>query len=385
MFSSMAAASFAFTDWTVDGTNLTTYTFSARNIGAAVAGRKVPVLVKGRAGGGNRPLTVTVGGIGAALVCTLTSVGSDRVSIWQAIVPTGTTADIVVVWDAAMASCGIGVGRAINAALGSSAVATTESDPSSASIAAPAGGFVVGVAGNGFNSATFTWTELTEGYDEIVEGASSHTGAAKDYAAAATPTVTCTRSAAAESPTMALAAWEGASGFAFLTPTSGDWSGNTGDYSITSGQLDKGGTNDNGVYLSAADFSGDFDIVLHGNNGVTLQGNQYWGGVYPVSEHGTLSLTVDHSGLNSMTDSFWFDGDTGAVWKLYKGGSNVNTTGATDGYGPLRIKRVAGVISFWLAGVLAHTFASTYTGTMRFTITARNVAITYSGIIVAYV
>lgn len=196
-----------------DSSSATTYTFSGASIGTAAADRKVVVGVVGtRAAAGTHTVaTMTIGGIAATLVKQQNVSHSDRqtAEIWQAAVPTGTTANIVVTFDAGMRGAGIGVYAVYGAASAAYDTDGSNADPMSASIDVPAGGILIGVGVNA-NGGTFAWTNLTEKYDELYEALApgNHTGASDAFAYAQTGlTITCDPSAVGSDNAMALASW----------------------------------------------------------------------------------------------------------------------------------------------------------------------------------
>lgn len=166
----------------VDGTDLTTYTFTAAAIGAAAADRIVAVSVSALAAAGAQisVSSMTIGGVTATFRAGAASSTTNTTELWTAIVPTGTTANVVVTWSRGVLRCGAGVFRivgaksetpyatATNVALGT--VSTTITVP-------PNGSIVMGV-GMSDNAAprTSTATGVTEDYDATIEGGSSHTG-----------------------------------------------------------------------------------------------------------------------------------------------------------------------------------------------------------------
>lgn len=83
--------------------NLTTYTFAGQAIGTAAPDRYIFVSAHTDVGGAS-PTVVTVGGINATLIQ-----ANDGVGIFMALVPTGTTATIVVTFSTSCNRCAIGV------------------------------------------------------------------------------------------------------------------------------------------------------------------------------------------------------------------------------------------------------------------------------------
>jgi len=162
----------------VDPANKTVYTFSGASIGAAASNRRVIVGVS--QGGGAPNVSVTVGGISADLVVEAVS-GLNGTAIWIALVPSGTTADIVVTCGASANRLGIGVwsctGLSSNTPIDTDAVTGTRDADLSVSTAE--GGFTIGATETRNNSfSAVTWTGLTERYDQWIEsGGNSQSGA----------------------------------------------------------------------------------------------------------------------------------------------------------------------------------------------------------------
>jgi len=142
--------------------------------------------------------SVTIGGVAATPVY---SSNVDAVSFglncWYAKVPTGTTADIVIVHGANMNGVGIAVFNATGLdAVHDYAVAGRQATGTAAlslPVDIPAGGFVCAYASD-HDTSTFTWNEsLTEHFDGAYRDTKyTHTSASKTYSSAASPTITVT-------------------------------------------------------------------------------------------------------------------------------------------------------------------------------------------------
>lgn len=157
-----------------------TYTFSAASLGSAASDRVIIVAVMARSGTGTTPAvnSVTVDGISATNVGSVVQTGSSTanhniVSMWQAEVPSGTSGDVVVVFNRTMARCTASMYRATDISV---AAPSTDSDAVpdgtltvSASVTEATDGIVVGAACAGAASSA-TWSGLTEDADFLVEG-----------------------------------------------------------------------------------------------------------------------------------------------------------------------------------------------------------------------
>lgn len=99
-----------------DAANASTYTFTATDIGAPSSSREVFVPIAIFHGGvATRTITgVTIGGIAATLEAQINNSTLQGFLIARAVVPTGTTADIVVTLNANAGSCAIAVYRVVN-------------------------------------------------------------------------------------------------------------------------------------------------------------------------------------------------------------------------------------------------------------------------------
>lgn len=198
----------AFQANTVDGSNLTTYTFASAALGTAAANRKIVVGITATGGTGNTTVSsCTVNGVSGTLVkASAIAAGGEECELWQAEVPSGTTGNIVVVHSGSKGSCAIGVYALYGAALAATDTGISTANPLTDVLDIPAGGVAIGVARCG-SSATFTWTNLTETYDAAMEGTDDQTGAAATFPGAQTNlSITCTQSAST-TPQMVIASW----------------------------------------------------------------------------------------------------------------------------------------------------------------------------------
>jgi hypothetical protein len=152
--------------------NLATYTFSTNNISTAANGRIVVLHVtytgSGVAGSSS---SVTIGGVSATLVGGVAPAGSQTsMEMWSAVVPTGTTADFVLVVNNSSASLTVGW-HVIYGAKSNTPVAVVSNSGSTSSVAYTLNiGSVpqcIVIAGTswGNTAASSTWTILTEDRD----------------------------------------------------------------------------------------------------------------------------------------------------------------------------------------------------------------------------
>jgi hypothetical protein len=181
--SAAAAASVTFTDSSVNGSALTTYTFATQALGTAAAGRVIVVGV----GGGGQTRTVssmTIGGTSATFI--IRAAGTNETAeLWYAVVAAGTTGDVVVTWSGAQDGCGIGVWAVYDATSAPhDSSSDNNSDPATATtFDVPASGVAVGYVFQRTGSSTYTWTNLTERFDEVALAATFfHSGASDAFA-----------------------------------------------------------------------------------------------------------------------------------------------------------------------------------------------------------
>ena len=201
----------------VDTGTATNYTFSSQAIGTADAARVVVVCVSGYSSTQDNTISsLTIGGVSAALVVNA-GVGDSAEfmnEIWAAVVPTGTTGDVVVNNNNSCLRQSISV-YALYGASGATASYTqtdaTQTAPS-ATISVPSGGVLIGATSGNTSSSpkTFTWTNLTEDVDQLIESEQQH-GSASDLHATTGGSVTVTATqdsaASADSSSLALASW----------------------------------------------------------------------------------------------------------------------------------------------------------------------------------
>lgn len=171
-------ASLSYRTQVESSTDLTNYTFSSADIGAASVSRLVVVGVTSIAASGSRRVSsMTIGGIAATRAVDENDTGRFVSELWYALVPTGTAANIVVNHDGAMTSCSIGVWALYDVI--ATPTNTASSFVGSVSINIPAGGIVVA---NNHTSGAVTWTGATENFDDATLGdasGSGHSGASR--------------------------------------------------------------------------------------------------------------------------------------------------------------------------------------------------------------
>jgi hypothetical protein len=154
-----------------DGTDLTTYTFASQAIGPASPDRYVIVCIGSRANSARSISSVTIGGIAATAVVTANNAtaGADMAAIYIALVPTGTTASVVVTFSGAMLRCVIGVYSMVQngrATATNTNTATPSGTTPTTTLTVPSNGsLVAAVWAQSSVSASVTWTGPTEDFD----------------------------------------------------------------------------------------------------------------------------------------------------------------------------------------------------------------------------
>lgn len=159
-------------------TGTATATYTACNIGTASADRLVVVVCTGIHGSTRTLSSVTIGGNTATVHASSGSgAGQESVGIASLVVPSGTTADIVVTWSAAPSNNGIMVwivtGWSSSTPYSSYANADgTSATTKVATLDTIAGGILIVGAGHGAND-TCSWSSVTEDADFQVNSAAA--------------------------------------------------------------------------------------------------------------------------------------------------------------------------------------------------------------------
>jgi hypothetical protein len=172
-----------------DSVDRSTFTFSSQSLGTASDDRRIVVGI--HTGGTGTISSVSIGGVSATrLTRSLDGSGNELCALWIAAVPTGTTGDVVVVWSTTTTNCAIGVwavyGLVSNTAFAVASTGTSATDPASVTIDIPQLGGVVGFARCVTNTNPFTWTGLTEDFDDNVPTDNPYTGASDEFSAGET-------------------------------------------------------------------------------------------------------------------------------------------------------------------------------------------------------
>lgn len=148
------------------------YTFSAQDIGTAGSNRHVIVGILGTSADGD-PVTIgacTIGGVAATVAISQAgNANGHTANLIIAAVPTGATANIVVVANGPWANCAIGVWAAYDlTSITAVATAGSTADPTTLNLNTQSGDIVVAVM-RATNGTATTWTGVTERFDTTVE------------------------------------------------------------------------------------------------------------------------------------------------------------------------------------------------------------------------
>lgn len=198
---------------TSDSSNATVYTFASQSLGDAAENRYIIVAIKTRDSGNSAKTinSVTIGGIPATIVVQRqnNAANSSIAGIAIALVPTGTTGDIVITFSEEMLRCGIGVYRAIDINPTPIDIGSSVASNPTYSIDIPAGGFAIGaVANSNSNDSSAVWSGITEKYDSIVESVMLSSGASDEFVSAQTDlALTATISGTNTEPVGVFASW----------------------------------------------------------------------------------------------------------------------------------------------------------------------------------
>jgi hypothetical protein len=162
-------AAITFVTQTGSASNAGTYTFTDMAIGEAYDSRIVVVAV--HSDGGNAALSsVTIGGNLATIITTGST--APRCALAYLVVPTGTTATIVINWSTGVGRTGVATwsltGMGSSTPIDTDAPATTTTTASVVTLDLPTGSFGVAAASHGGNN-TASWDVGFEEYDVALE------------------------------------------------------------------------------------------------------------------------------------------------------------------------------------------------------------------------
>lgn len=182
-------------------------TFAAQTLGAESPSRHIIVVVGGRSSGTSTYITsLTVGGVTAtARELAAQSDGPQKVGIFSAAVPTGTTGDIVVTANTSTDRLSILTYR-VDGSLAKSSSVKTEDGSAPAALTVPAGGFAIAASTNyGATASTPAWTGAAEAGTTVADSI-IYTSTASTTTAGAV-SIDCTWSVETDIPVIAAVAF----------------------------------------------------------------------------------------------------------------------------------------------------------------------------------
>ena len=137
------------------GTNASSYTFTACDLGTADATREVFVVISAYQGGTARTLSsVTIGGVAATLETSFKNGNAQLLCLARAAVPSGATGDVVATFSGAVQNCNVAIYRTVNRVAAGTGASDTSSKSGTAATLNVTG---VDVAAGGFVLTAVTW------------------------------------------------------------------------------------------------------------------------------------------------------------------------------------------------------------------------------------
>lgn len=179
--------SYSYIGHVTSGTNTGTYTFTAASLGTAANNRYIVIVAYGDVPSGTSFTSITVQGITATISVQANGTLQPN-AIAIALVPTGTTGDVVVTFSTTQNRAGIDIYRLVDLASGTafntaSAVNAAGSNPT-VSLNIPYAGIAIGGAGTA-DGASWSWSGLTEDSDYELEAGGNVVSAASTRVTAA--------------------------------------------------------------------------------------------------------------------------------------------------------------------------------------------------------
>lgn len=148
----------------------TTHTHSGMTLGAADSGRYIIAAIDCRDASARTVSTLTIGGVTATLIYAYQTSGT-ICGFWVALVPTGTTGDVVITFSGSVARSGVSTYRLLTS-YDPTAYSDAQQDTTATSnhlditLNVPAAGVALAaVFYNNSTTASITWSGLTEDYD----------------------------------------------------------------------------------------------------------------------------------------------------------------------------------------------------------------------------
>lgn len=155
-----------------------------------------------------------------------------------------------------------------------------------------------------------------------------------------------------------------------IPSTSGDWTGATGSWTIATGAVSSPA--DNAAMYANFTLEGDFNVSFQVDNKSGAAN-----GVFATSEVGTFD-PVGQGALSSMTNSYFHNGG-GSDCRYGGDGANNNVAPITNGQ-TVRFTRQSGVIKVYVDDVLKHTYPTSYSDDMYYSVGAGSTVVAMSSI-----
>jgi hypothetical protein len=156
--------------------------------------------------------------------------------------------------------------------------------------------------------------------------------------------------------------------FTNSTPLTQDasWTDTLSAFTTTNGDVI--GSTTAAAIKSTATFTGDFEWTFTVDYAFNGGSDNYFMGLYEISEDGTFnSATGAGGGMSSMTDS-WYMTTGGAATKFYYGGSLQSSTGVLTAGDEIRMSRTSGTITIYKNNTSLYQFTPTSTNEIRFVV-----------------
>jgi hypothetical protein len=149
--------------------------------------------------------------------------------------------------------------------------------------------------------------------------------------------------------------------------TSSDWVGSTSAFTISSGQVQQT-TGDKSMRSVWTSGTGNFQIDFTATRGLNSGNDGGVYGVFPVSEVGNFNSSDQDCGMDSMTNSYYYEDSGGNPEKYWRGNSAVTSSLPIADGSVIKMTRISGELKAYDDGVLKHTWSTTNNTSMYFTI-----------------
>lgn len=195
------------------GVQQASYTFAAQNIGVADTSRMIVVAVSASTTSTSSS-SCTIGGIAATKLAEVAAAVSGHYqmsTIYAAMVPIGTTANVVVNYPTNNYFCAISLYRLVGMSSVAAYATNTKASvsPYSTTLNVPANGFAIGCSSTNNGSSATTWSGLTLNYD-ILLSTERASAASASFVSAVTPlTITATIASGTDAGALAVASFKG--------------------------------------------------------------------------------------------------------------------------------------------------------------------------------